>query len=440
MRFWISLACAATVTAGLAGCGGGGGGGGGAGFAPVNGGNGGSTSGSWLSFSPSTVDLSVFPNTSTPFAVTATSTRTIAEPINVAIIDSKGVITPNAKVTMASALSYVASMSTNPNLAPGTYTGNFEVRLCYDAPLTCARPVEGSPWQLPYKIRVIDPASLSYRQWEAAQTTPGFLDNFALAERNGQPVVVTAGFYTQVMETWVTADVGNSWTKVATNSPTPLRRFFALAGDGNAVYMTGGQTITAPAGQFQNDVWKFDGTTWVKAAAGVPYPARDKHVMAKVGSTLFVVGGRNAANTLLRDVWASYDDGIQWVQVSAALPVAVGVPTCALNWQNTLLVIGEKVATSSDGANWTVHPGTPSTFPRYSTQCAVMNGKLFVNSTDVTNISRDVASTADLVNWQIEPPLGFRSGYAPGMVAIGGRLVITTGQGSSQRTTFRTVP
>lgn len=155
----------------------------------------------------------MFPNTPTPFGVIATSTKTFPQQINIGIIDTKGVITPNIKLSTISALQYSASMTTNPDLAPGTYSGNFEVRLCYDNPLTCSQPVEGSPWQLPYKIRVIDPAALSYAKWEAAQTAPGFLDNFALSYRDGKPIVVTAGFYTAVMESWMSSDIGSTWPR-----------------------------------------------------------------------------------------------------------------------------------------------------------------------------------------------------------------------------------
>lgn len=445
MRRWKSaFVFAAFIAACVVGCGGGGGGGGGGSsdpdgagsnpVAPVN------AAGAWLTFSPSKLDVTMLPGTSTPFSIEATSSRTIAEPINLAIIDSKGVITATSgSVTSLSALKYFAAMSTNPALAPGVHTGSFEVRVCYDAPLTCARPVEGSPWQVPYAITVVDPAALSYQRWEAAQTTPGFLDNFALSYIGSTPVVVTAGFYTGVMETWVTADLGSTWANRApATNPSPLAAGFALASDGVGLYLAGGQSVATYGKlqpQYLSQVWKFDGTNWQQRTAAAPFTGRRNHVMAKVGGALYVTGGRNASGTF-RDLWTSLDDGINWTKVADTLPTAIGTPSCALNWQGSLLVVGDAVATSGDGVNWAVHGGYPTGFPKGSTQCAVLNGRLFINA---NNYNFYAVSSADLESWKLERPMS--SAFSvPGMVAISGRLLITSGGGSSQRTTYRTVP
>ncbi|MGJ7504390.1 hypothetical protein ACSFBF_28815 [Variovorax sp. ZT5P49] len=432
----------------IASCGGGGGGGGGGGFPglvtpPPTGGTPppSNPAGAWLTFNPSPVELTLFPNTPKTFSVVATSTKVISAPVYVGIIEPKGVITTNIKISSAG-LQYTATMNTNPALAPGVHTGNFEVRVCYDAnPLVCSQPVEGSPWQLPYKFTVIDPASLHYSGWEAAQTTPGFLDNFALSYRGGAPFVVTAGFYTNVMETWTSGDIGSTWTKVTTAQvPTPLTKGFALASDDSAIYLSGGQLSGSSA--YQNQVWKFDGTDWSQKTAAAEFPGRANHVMAKVGNALYVVAGRTTAGDV-RNVWRSDNDGVNWTQVSQGLPAALGNPTCALNWQGSLLLVGDQVATSADGATFTMASGFPSTFPKGSTQCAVLNGRLFISPTSTfsdNGSGKSAVSTTDLANWQLERSRLTTMGDAPGMAAINSRLVVTTGQGSSQRTTYRTVP
>lgn len=438
MRFW-KFAIAACVAAWLAGCGGGGGGNGDAGGS----GSGSSTpssAGSWLTFSPSRVDLTMLPGTSTPIIIDAVSSRTIAEPINVAIIDAKGVIVAKSVgITPMSALRYSIVMFTQPALAAGVHSGSFEVRLCYDSPLTCARPVEGSPWQLPYTITVSDPASLSYQRWEEAQTTPGFLANFALSQISTTPVVVSAGFYSGVMETWTSADLGSGWRQPALPANTmPMSGAFALASDGKSIYLSGGQAVGAYGkltGNYLNHVWKFDGTSWREQTPAAPFAGRRNHVMAKVGDTLYLGGGRNGSE-FLQDLWASSDDGVTWRKISASLPAGVSSPSCALNWRGSLLLVGNQVATSADGVAWTVHAGYPPRFPQRSTQCAVLNDRLFINS---TSYDFDAVSSADLQSWKIERPMG-GVGNAPGMAAIDGRLLITSGDGTSQRTVYRTVP
>ena len=393
---------------------------------------------SWLTFSPPTVDLTVFPQTLKPFGIIAQSTKVFTQAVYVAIIDAQGVTSP--PVSIKGIGPYFAAMNTNPALAPGIHSGNFEVRLCYDTnPLVCAQPVEGSPWRVPYTIEVLDPASLHYARWEAAQTTPGFLDNFALSHRNGDPFVVAAGFYSGVMETWTSTDLGSSWMLAGSSRPSPLTKGFALASDGEAIYLSGGQSISTygkPLGEYQSHVWKFDGVNWQVKTASAVFSGREDHVMAKVGGVLYVAGGRDAGGTL-RDLWKSTDDGVNWSSVSASLPAALGNVTCALNWQNTLLLVGQKVATSADGVNWTVRSGYPKTFPAASTQCSVLNERLFINAVDPND---DAVSSVDLIHWQLERPQALPPVNAPGMAAVNGRLMITTGSGTSQRTTYRTVP
>lgn len=428
---------AVSLAAALAGCGGGGGGGGSGGTgtggdAPAN------TAGSWLTFSPSPVELDLLPGKAVPFSVSATASKSIGATVNVAIIDTKGVIQPSVSIIQNSPLQYFATMTTNPALAPGVYSGQFEVRLCYDAPITCARPVEGSPWQLPYRFRVADPAALSFKRWEAAQTVPGFLSNFAITERAGAPFVVTAGEYSSVMETWTSADFGSTWTLVTTaNRPAPYTRGFALASDGNAIYLSGGQRLTVQPGVLTSHVWKFDGTDWTLQNAAASFPARQSHVMAKVGAALYVTGG-TTGSTPWRDLWRSVDDGVNWSKVTDALPAALGRISCAVNWQGSLLLLGDAgLATSADGAQWNVRSsGLPARFPLGSMQCGILNNRLVVVATDGNH---DTYSSADLQTWQLEPSPGLAM-PSPGAATVAGRLLTVTGSGTSQRTVYRTVP
>ena len=92
------------------------------------------------------------------------------------------------------------------------------------------------------------------------------------------------------------------------------------------------------------------------------------------------------------------------------------------------------MATSSDGVNWKVHGEHLARFPERSTQCAVLGNRLVL----VIDYGYSI-STADLMHWKLERSLPLGS-TAPGMAAIDGRLVAVTGQGTSQRFVFRTVP
>ncbi len=133
-----------------AGCGGGGGGGG----------SGGPVDNSWLTFNPATSDVTGYAGESTAFRITATSTRTISGVINVGIIDTRGVIDPSVQIT-PSGLTYAVDLRVASTLAVGDHSGNLEVRLCRDNPTVCAQPIDGSPWLVPYRIRVRSATNLT---------------------------------------------------------------------------------------------------------------------------------------------------------------------------------------------------------------------------------------------------------------------------------------
>jgi hypothetical protein len=89
------------------------------------------------------------------FSIQATPNKTIAEKLNVGIVDAQGAISTDISVVENPyPLNYVATLHTSPTLAAGTYTGSFEVRLCMDSPTVCAQPYGGSPWHVPYKFVV----------------------------------------------------------------------------------------------------------------------------------------------------------------------------------------------------------------------------------------------------------------------------------------------
>jgi hypothetical protein len=144
----------------LTACGGGGGSAGvsnSSGNSSGTGGTGGtstSSDGSWLSFTPNPIALSGYEGESIPFKVTATSSRTFAKPFNIAIVDTSGTITTDVQISALNEMSYQASLSTSPKLPAGVTQVNLEVRLCEDAPLTCSKPLPGSPWKLPLKVDV----------------------------------------------------------------------------------------------------------------------------------------------------------------------------------------------------------------------------------------------------------------------------------------------
>lgn len=161
----IKTTCTSWVVAGLlaatllSACGGGGGNG------AANGGNDGGQSGqaanSWLQLTPASLDLTAYEGRALEFSVTAKSSKTIPQTVNIGVVDKSGLISTDLSLVVVGPLEYKAVMKLSDKLAPGNYSGRLEVRLCEDNPLTCAKPITGSPWYVPLKVAVKPSSNLT---------------------------------------------------------------------------------------------------------------------------------------------------------------------------------------------------------------------------------------------------------------------------------------
>lgn len=69
-----------------------------------------------------------------------------------------------------------------------------------------------------------------------------------------------------------------------------------------------------------NDLWQFDGQSWIRITGDNPPPARSGHSMIydKVNNRLLVFGGKNEEGKLLNDLWSW--DGSRWEMISVDGP------------------------------------------------------------------------------------------------------------------------
>lgn len=173
----------------LSACGGGGGSGnsstsGNTTTTPVN-----KPEGNWLAFTPNPVSVSGYEGESIPFSITATSNRTFTQAFNIAVVDVSGTITTDVQISAVNEMTYTAKLNTSSKLPAGTKQVNLEVRLCEDTPLTCNKPLPGSPWYVPLKVEVkptseaakrlvLSTASLEAVAYPGEQTTLNFSGDF----------------------------------------------------------------------------------------------------------------------------------------------------------------------------------------------------------------------------------------------------------------------
>jgi outer membrane protein assembly factor BamB len=305
----------------LSACGGGGGGGGDS-SPPQSGDN------SWLSFAPRELDADAYADEARVLRVTATSSRTIDGVINVGIIDTRGVLDPNRTVVRAlSALSYEAEMRLATTLSAGTYTGSVEVRLCRDNPVTCAQPIAGSPWLVPYRFVVRAAVNLTplaplagagawgTYQGNAAHT--GYVDSQV------QPAQFSRRWAVALEAGSLAVDGGRVVTAPPSNRSGAI---VTLAEhDGAELWRYGGQEFYSGAGVGGGQVWfmnrpytDFAGTFLrsLDLASGAPGPWRElsqfnqspRYAPVVDGGAVFIASDR--ANTIARH--RASDAAEQW--------------------------------------------------------------------------------------------------------------------------------
>lgn len=182
-RIFAVAAFAALISA----CGGGGSGAsGGSNPPPAN---------AWLKFSTSSLVANVYEGRSEEFEIRVTSTKVIPQTFNIGIFEAKGLISSKVQITALNPMEYRAKLRLADTIKPGAHQSQVEVRLCEDDPLTCAKPIEGSPWFLPLNVEVkpgtnLTPVAGAKAAWlpvwgDAARTryVPGHLDPAKFSQR-----------------------------------------------------------------------------------------------------------------------------------------------------------------------------------------------------------------------------------------------------------------
>jgi hypothetical protein len=301
-----------------------------------------------------------------------------------------------------------------------------------------------------------NPAAFTFRSWEVMTTNAPFLDDFQLGVLGGRLYAVSRGFYSHVVETYESTDGGANWNLLPGPGPTGDLRGFALASNANGIYLSGGSDGTS----WNSGVWRFDGTAWTRLTAAGAFPARERHAMVSHAGALYILGGR-AGLTFFEDTWRSDDGGTTW-RLTAATGFQPRYDFCALSdGAGAMYVMGGKffigmvttggtvnnaVFRSTDGSSWSGLPVSATspvvtTIMTHSGACAMLGNRI-VYAGDGPNLSgSSTASSTDGVSWVFEPhnSLGL-SGLSAGGVALGGRVYVTSGSGTSQRSVTRTVP
>jgi hypothetical protein len=307
------------------------------------------------------------------------------------------------------------------------------------------------------EANINDLAAYGFSGWEVMTTGAPFLDDFRLATFAGKLYAVSRGFYSHGVETYESTDGGAHWTQLMIPGPLGDLRAFALASDAAGIYLSGG----SDGSTVNSGVWRFDGTAWTQRTAAGAFTAREHHAMVSHAGALYILGGRSGM-TFFEDTWKSVDGGVTWTLASAT-GFQPRYDFCAVSdGAGAMLVTGGHFLTglesgttvrnavfrSTDGASWTGLPvsGTSpvmTTIRTHSGACAMLGNRI-VYVGDSPGFSADssfTVSSDDGVTWNYEPHHATAfGGMTPGGASLGGRVYVSSGSGTSQRTVTRSVP
>ncbi|WP_044398517.1 hypothetical protein [Lacinutrix sp. Hel_I_90] len=174
--------------------------------------------------------------------------------------------------------------------------------------------------------------------------------------------------------------------------------------------------------------------TTMQLTENADYPKRIKASAAAFNDKLWIIGGKDAGDIALDDIWSS-TDGITWTYEGALSGTVYGHELITFN--NKLWLYGgifdgfvsSKIFSSADGVTWIEETET-TPFSQYNNiQMTVHNGRLYRvagynASIDPLSDERATYSSSDGLNWDLETANhGFESKYSFVVSAINNNLI-----------------
>jgi hypothetical protein len=290
-----------------------------------------------------TIGVTIGGEACTGLVATPTETTCVAPALPLGTHDVE-VQTPGGRATLPGAYE-----AWSPTEIAGARVYNASAGLTLDAPRgdlwTWETMAAGSPW------RPRDGAGLLWfddRLW-------------LLGGWDGYPVAEWANANT-TNEVWVSDDLGATWTQVHADDHAPpstgpdafwyprhTAGMLTHTHEGTPyMYVVGGDIYYVTG-----DVWRSaDGESWERVAAETPWEGRVLQMVGSYDGDLYVMGGQidiNDPSTTLNDVWRSEDGGATWTRLDDA------------PWAPRGMVYNP---VEHDGKLWLIGGGTYSELPR----------------------------------------------------------------------------
>lgn len=250
--------------------------------------------------------------------------------------------------------------------------------------------------------------------WPSRRMTKTIESNGTLYLIGGQVNVST------INDVWTSTD-GLSWERklkfLAGFSPDG---YHAVASKNGNLYVYGGASSDA--------IWKStdQGSNWTKVVTTAVYGRRKLPSVVELGDDLYLLGGSDASNNPVQNVWQS-SDGENWALVTNTVNFPANAIATVFN--NKIWILGSNgsnvnIQSSANGADWTSHNNNASfTVAAGISSLTTHNGKLWL----LEGSSNQVWSSPDGSDWSREADLPHNSLMGASAISYQGQLLVYGG-------------
>ena len=254
-------------------------------------------------------------------------------------------------------------------------------------------------------------------------------------------------------DVWRSTDNGATWTEQTASAGWTARYEFSSVAmpDGSIVMMGGSDGV----GTNYNDVWRStdNGATWTEMNASAGWTPREEHTsVAMPDGSIVLMGGLEAGNNFMNDVWRSTDEGTTWTEMnaSAGWSPRYGHTSVAMPDGSIVLMGGwdgsyrnDVWRSTDDGATWTQVNAGAGWPGRWSQSSAVMPDGSIVLMGGVINWVGGVYTEMNDV-WRLMPVGSFAQNPShtyttPGVYNVALQAYNAVGYNSSTKTGYITV-
>lgn len=183
-------------------------------------------------------------------------------------------------------------------------------------------------------------------------------------------------------DVWVSEN-GFDWTELTGGTRFTPRLWHSAVIFNDKIWIIGGNAAYQ-SGEELNDIWSSeDGDTWVQETANPNFAPRYGHRTLVYNGQLWLIGGRNVADSISREeVWKS-SDGIHWTLVTDAGGFGTGNGFDAVVFKDRMWKIAggnDSVYSSTDGENWVLETNEAAFGYRVQHSVASFDNKLWLFS------------------------------------------------------------